>query len=117
VRADSCPRLISRRTAKKPAQVTVGPDRVKSYFMWEQGIYWYLHAIRAVRTGEPWLGAHTFVLEMEFEVFDEEGREDFIRKAKAATCLDELPFMTPDIKDTIDRGMEWGENNGTAEQP
>ena len=40
---------------------------------------------------------------------DDEGREEFIRKAKAATCLPELPFMTEDIEDTIGRGMEWGQ--------
>ena len=52
---------------------------------------------------------------MEFEVEDEEGREEFIRKAKAATCLAELPFMTEGIKDTIDRGMEWGRENSVGE--
>jgi hypothetical protein len=95
--------------------ITVGPDRVKAYYMWEQGIYWYLHAIRAVRTGEPWIGMYDYVLRMEFEVEDEEGREEFIRKAKAATCLAELPFMTQGIKDTIDRGMEWGRENSVGE--
>jgi catechol 2,3-dioxygenase-like lactoylglutathione lyase family enzyme len=44
-----------------------------------------------------------------------EGREEFIRKAKAATCLAELPFMTEGIKDTIGRGMEWGQRNSLAE--
>jgi hypothetical protein len=95
--------------------ITVGPDRIKAYYMWEQGVYWYLHAIRAVRTGEPWIGMYDYVLRMEFEVEDEEGRAEFIRKAKAATCLAELPFMTEDIKDTIDRGMEWGRENSVGE--
>ena len=95
--------------------ITVGPDRVKAYYMWEQGIYWYLHAIRAVRTGEPWIGMYDYVLRMEFEVDDEKERDEFIRKAKAATCLAELPFMTESIKDTIDRGMEWGRENSVGE--
>jgi hypothetical protein len=95
--------------------ITVGPDRVKAYYMWEQGIYWYLHCIRAIRTGEPWLGMYDYVLQMEFEVEDEEGREEFIRKAKAATCLAELPFMTEGIRDTINRGMEWGKGEGLTE--
>lgn len=97
--------------------ITVGPDRVKAYYAWEPAIFWYLHCIRAVRTGEPWIGAYTFLLEMEFEVFDEEGRDEFIRKAKAATCLAELPFMTEGIKDTIDRGMEWGQRNSLPNDP
>jgi hypothetical protein len=58
---------------------------------------------------------YDYVLHMEFEVEDDEGREEFIRKAKAATCLAELPFMTQDIKDTIDRGMEWGKGNDVTE--
>jgi len=95
--------------------ITVGPDRVKAYYMWEQGIYWYLHAIRAVRTGEPWNGMYDYVLRMEFEVEDEKERDEFIRKAKAATCLAELPFMTESIKDTIDRGMEWRRENSSGE--
>jgi hypothetical protein len=95
--------------------ITVGPDRVKAYYMWEQGIYWYLHAIRAVRNGDPWIGMYDYVLEREFEVEDEKGRDEFIRQAKAATCLAELPFMTDSIRDTINRGMEWGKGNDIPE--
>ena len=62
-----------------PPRLKVGPDRVKAYYMWEQGIYWYLHAIRTLRTGEPWLGKYDYVLRMEFEVEDEEERGEFSR--------------------------------------
>jgi Domain of unknown function (DUF4365) len=95
--------------------ITVGPDRVKAYYMWEQGIYWYLHAIRAVRNGDPWIGMYDYVLEREFEVEDEKGRDEFILQAKAATCLAELPLWSEGIKDTIDRGMEWGREDGATE--
>jgi len=95
--------------------ISVGPDRVKIHYEWEPSIYWYLHCIRAIRTGEPWLGAHSFMLEMEFEVDDDAGRDEFIRKAKEATCLAELPFMTDEIRGTIDRGMEWAKENGLTE--
>ena len=81
----------------------------------EQGIYWYLHAIRAVRTGDPWIGMYDYVLRMEFEVEDEKARDEFIRQAKAATCIAELPLMSEGIKDTIDRGMEWGREDGATE--
>lgn len=54
-----------------------------------RGNFRQLHCVRAVRTGEAWIGAYTFLLEMEFEVFDEEGRDEFIPKAKAATRLAE----------------------------
>lgn len=91
--------------------ITVGPDRIKAYYMWEQGIYWYLHCIRAIRNGDPWLGMYDYVLQREFEVEDEEELDEFILKAKVATCLAELPFMTKDLRGTIDRGMEWGQKN------
>ena len=74
-------------------------------------IYWYLHCVRAIRTGAPWLSAYDYVLEMEFEVIGKQARDAFIRQVKAAKCLAELPLMTDHMKDDIDRGMQWGEDH------
>lgn len=84
----------TRRSIPKTSTSGSLQDRTASKHItwWEQGIYWYLHAIRAVRTGEPWIGMYDYVLRMEFEVEDEEGREEFIRKAKAATCPGRTPI-------------------------
>ena len=91
--------------------ISVGSDRVKAYYEWEPAIYWYFHCIRAIRTGGPWLGVYSYMLDMEFEVTTEKARDAFIRKAKAAKCLAELPFMTKRMKEEIERGMQWGEEH------
>jgi hypothetical protein len=95
--------------------ISVGPDRVKAYYMWDQAIYCYLHCVRAIRTGGPWRGMYDWVLRMEFGVEEEEEREEFRRKAKAATCLAELPLMTERLKDEIYEGMKWGESDSADE--
>jgi len=86
--------------------VSVGPDRVKIYYQWEPDIYWYLHGVRAIRTGEPWLGIHTYMLEMEFDVTTERARTAFIRKVKAATCLGNHREGKPVGRREFRRGQE-----------
>ena len=108
---------ISARTPKssEPADthlwVSVGPDRVKAYLEWDPAIYGYLHCVRAIRTGEPWLNYYSYMLEMEFDVRGEEARNDFIRQVSSAECLDQLPFMTQRMKKDIEEGARWGEQN------
>lgn len=108
----------SKESADTHLWISVGPDRIKVYYEWEPAIYWYLHCVKAIRTGEPWLGMYDYVLEMEFEVASDEARAEFIRQVKAAKCLAELPFMTDRMKDEIESGMQWGEKHyGKKETP
>jgi hypothetical protein len=108
---------ISARTPKssEPADthlwVSVGPDRVKAYLEWDPAIYWYLHCVRAIRTGESWLSHYSYMLELEFDVTGDQARNDFIRQVNSAECLDQLPFMTQRMKEGIEEGARWGEQH------
>jgi hypothetical protein len=56
------------------------------------------------------MASHLFLLlEREFEITDDNAREQFIARAKQAQSLSELPKMTASMQESIAEGMKWAE--------
>jgi len=91
--------------------MSIGNDRIKICIDWDPALYGYFRCIRAIRSGGEWRPYYDFLLNVEFGIPTEEGREDFIAKARGAKSLRELPLMTESMLENIRRGMLWAADN------
>jgi hypothetical protein len=94
-------------TPEKPLYFSIGNERVKIYWSWDDILYWYFSCIKAIRSEEKYKAFYDYFLHVEFDVSNEKDKKEFFDKAKSAKSLKELPFMTEYMLRSIEEGSSY----------